>query len=72
MIEDFRLSLEVSVIQALASHLVRMLEQRDPLSERVHSHSAGVFAVGTAGLIAGILRRFRRRLTASSYRPRDA
>jgi len=72
MIEDFRLSLEVSVIQALANQLVRMLEQRDPLSERVHLSGAGVFAVGGVATIAGILRRFRRRLAAGAYRPRDA
>lgn len=38
-IVDRRLALEVGVIQALAESLVRRLERRDPLSERVH-HSA--------------------------------
>ena len=72
MIEDFRLGLEVSVIHSLAGRLVRILQQRDPLSERVHLSKPGVFAIGGAAAIAGILRRFRRRLTAGSYRPRDA
>ncbi len=72
MIEDFRLGLEVSVIHSLAGRLVRILQQRDPLSERVHLSKPGVFSIGGAAAIAGILRRFRRRLTAGSYRPRDA
>ncbi|NEV76001.1 squalene synthase HpnC [Rhodopseudomonas sp. BR0C11] len=35
-IKDYRLGLEVSVIQAYADRIVRMLQTRDPLSERVH------------------------------------
>ncbi|MBB1091668.1 squalene synthase HpnC, partial [Rhodopseudomonas palustris] len=35
-VKDFRLGLEVSVIQAFADRIVRMLKVRDPLSERVH------------------------------------
>lgn len=35
-IKDFRLGLEVSVIQAYADRIVGMLQTRDPLSERVH------------------------------------
>ncbi|WP_322518374.1 squalene synthase HpnC [Rhodopseudomonas palustris] len=35
-IKDFRLGLEVSVIQAFADRIVEMLKLRDPLSERVH------------------------------------
>ena len=35
-IKDFRLGLEVSVIQAYADRIVQMLQTRDPLSERVH------------------------------------
>jgi hydroxysqualene synthase len=72
MIENFRLGLEVSVIQAYAHQLTRILMQRDPLSERVHLGKAGFIAFGGAALTAGILRRFRRRLIAGSFRPRDA
>jgi squalene synthase HpnC len=72
MIEDFRLGLEVSVIHSLAERLVHILQQRDPLSERVHLSKPGVFAIGGGAAIMGILRRFRRRLAAGSYRPRDA
>ncbi len=35
-VKDFRLGLEISVIQAFAVRIVRMLKVRDPLSERVH------------------------------------
>jgi hydroxysqualene synthase len=35
-VKDFRLGLEVSVIQAFADKIVSMLKARDPLSERVH------------------------------------
>ena len=35
-VKDFRLGLEVSVIQAFADKIVGMLKVRDPLSERVH------------------------------------
>ena len=35
-VRDFRLGLEVSIIQAFAARIVRMLKVRDPLSERVH------------------------------------
>ena len=34
--KDFRLGLEISVIQAFADKIVNMLKVRDPLSERVH------------------------------------
>jgi squalene synthase HpnC len=35
-IRDFRLGLEISIIQTFADRIVRMLKTRDPLSERVH------------------------------------
>ncbi|MBR0898061.1 squalene synthase HpnC [Bradyrhizobium tropiciagri] len=35
-VKDFRLGLEISVIQAFADKIVTMLKVRDPLSERVH------------------------------------
>ena len=34
--KDYRLGLEISVIQAFADKIVGMLKVRDPLSERVH------------------------------------
>src|SRR5206468_2090594 len=35
-VRDFRLGLEISVIQTFADKIVRMLRSRDPLSARVH------------------------------------
>ena len=35
-VRDFRLGLEIAVIQAFADKIVGMLKVRDPLSERVH------------------------------------
>jgi hydroxysqualene synthase len=60
-IRDFRLALEVAVIQALARRLVAILLARDPLSEPVHLGSLGVGAVALGGLGAGLLGRIRRR-----------
>src|SRR3989440_12157343 len=50
-VRDFRLGLEISVIQAFADKIVNLLKVRDPLSERVHlsplellAHSIGAVA----------------------------
>jgi hydroxysqualene synthase len=72
LIADYRLAMEVAVIQALARRLVAMLGVRDPLSDRVHLKSPGVAAVGLLGLIAGTLGRCGRMLSASHKKPRDA
>jgi squalene synthase HpnC len=45
MVKDFRLGLELSVIQELARHITHILAKHDPLSERVH---VGKF--GAAGI----------------------
>jgi hydroxysqualene synthase len=52
-IRDFRLAMEVAVIQSLARRLVALLLRRDPLSERVHLGAAAVAGVGALGIIAG-------------------
>ena len=39
-VKDYRLGLEISVIQAFADKIVGMLKVRDPLSERVHLSSS--------------------------------
>ena len=59
-ISDYRLALEVAVIQALARRLVTMLTRRDPLSERVHLKSAGVAGAGLLGLFNGTIGRVAR------------
>jgi hydroxysqualene synthase len=35
-VKDFRLGLEIAVIQGFAERIVQLLKERDPLSERVH------------------------------------
>ena len=59
-VRDFRLWLEISVIQSFADRIVRMLKVRDPLSERVHlgpiellAHSVGGMASETARRAVG-------------------
>jgi hypothetical protein len=51
-VKDFRLGLEVSVIQMFADKIVAMLKVRDPLSERVHLSPLELL-VNTFGAIAG-------------------
>ena len=53
-IGDFRLALEVSVIQRLAEDLVQRLMRRDPLSQRVHHRPLEALAlacVAAAGFL---------------------
>ena len=63
-IKDFRLAMEVAVIQSLARRLVALLMQRDPLSERVHLGRGAVAGVGLLGIIAGTAGRFSRAFSA--------
>ena len=70
-IEDARLALEVSVIQALAERLIGLLRSRDPLSQRVHLGAAGVAGFGLLGLISGMSRRIGR-VFAAGHKPQDA
>jgi hypothetical protein len=56
-VKDFRLGLEISVIQAFADKIVRMLEVRDPLSERVHLSPLELMAQSLGGIASEIGRR---------------
>jgi squalene synthase HpnC len=56
-VRDFRLGLEVSVIQAFADKIVAMLKVRDPLSERVHLSPLELLAYSLGGMAAEIARR---------------
>jgi squalene synthase HpnC len=69
-ISDFRLALEVAVIQALARRLAGVLSTRDPLSEQVHLKSLGFAGVGLAGLASGLFGRLERTFAplSRSYR----
>jgi squalene synthase HpnC len=59
-VNDMRLALEISVIQALAARLVEFLANRDPLSERVHLGAFGFAAIGAKGVASGAFRRILR------------
>src|SRR6195256_3279459 len=56
-VKDFRLGIEISVIQAFADRIVGMLKVRDPLSERVHLGPIELLAYSFAGTAREIIRR---------------
>ena len=62
-VKDFRLGLEISVIQAFADKIVSMLKVRDPLSERVHLSPSELVAYSIGGIASEMARR------ASGRRP---
>ncbi len=51
-VRDFRLGLEISVIQAFADRIVRLLKIRDPLSETVHLGPLELL-LASAGALSG-------------------
>jgi hydroxysqualene synthase len=71
-ITDWRLSLEVSVINTLAHRLTRILQRRDPLSEKVHLGIAGIAGATTFAILHGASHRIGRRLAAATHNPRGA
>ncbi len=72
LISDRRLALEVSVINALAHRLTRILMAQDPLSDRVHLSMPAVAGVTLVGILGGALRRLSRRVSAAAHTPRGA
>jgi hydroxysqualene synthase len=62
-VRDFRLGLEISVIQAFADKIVSMLKVRDPLTERVHLSPLELVACSIGGIAGELARR------ASGRRP---
>jgi squalene synthase HpnC len=60
-VKDFRLGLEISVIQAFADKIVRLLKVRDPLSERVHLSPIELLAHSLGAMAGEIARRTVRR-----------
>jgi squalene synthase HpnC len=58
-IADFRLAMEVAVIQALARRLTGILRTRDPLSESVHLKTPAVALTALAGIATGAVARIR-------------
>jgi squalene synthase HpnC len=59
MIGNFRLSLEVAVIQRLAETLNRGLLTRDPLCERVHLGAAQGLSIALPAILTATLGKFR-------------
>jgi squalene synthase HpnC len=50
VVRDFRLGLEISLIQTFAERIVRMLKARDPLSERVHLSAPELIALSLSAI----------------------
>jgi hydroxysqualene synthase len=72
IINDWRLGLEVSVINTLAHRLTRILMTRDPLRDRTHLSVPAVGALTLFGALRGVSRRLGRRLSAAAQKPRGA
>jgi squalene synthase HpnC len=64
-VKDFRLGLEISVIQAFADKIVRLLKLRDPLSETVHLGPMQLLMYSVGGVASEIARRAVRRRPVS-------
>jgi hydroxysqualene synthase len=60
-VRDFRLGLEISVIQGFAERIVRLLRVRDPLSERVHLGSLQMLTDSLGSVAGEAVRRAARR-----------
>jgi hydroxysqualene synthase len=71
-IGDWRLGLEVSVINTLAHRLTRILQVRDPLSENVHLGVPAVAGCTFIGILSGASHRIGRRFLTGSQKPRGA
>jgi squalene synthase HpnC len=56
-IRDFRLGVDVAVIQSYADRIVRLLKVRDPLRERVHLNKFELLTFSLAGMIGEVGRR---------------
>jgi squalene synthase HpnC len=56
-VKDFRLGLEISVIQTFADKIVRLLKLRDPLSQTVHLGPIELLAYSVTGVASEIARR---------------
>jgi len=69
LIDDWRLSLEISVIYTLAERLARILTQHDPLSERVHLGKPAVAGISLIAVLRGITRRAGHTRPTSAVQP---
>ncbi|HTO61953.1 MAG TPA: squalene synthase HpnC [Bradyrhizobium sp.] len=72
-VKDFRLGLEVSIIQAFADRIVRMLRARDPLRERVHLSPREMLGLTIGAAASEVARRaFGRRAMPDRSAAHDA
>jgi squalene synthase HpnC len=69
-VKDFRLGLEISVIQAFADKIVGLLRVRDPLSETVHLSPMQLLGRSVSGVAAEMTRRAVGRRPVSNPAPR--
>jgi phytoene/squalene synthetase len=53
-VRDFRLGVDVAVIQAYADRIVRLLKVRDPLRERVHLNKLEMLIFSLAGMLGEV------------------
>jgi squalene synthase HpnC len=65
-VQDRRLALELSAIVMLARHFIRLLRERDPLSEQVRLGKLGVATVGVLGAAKGLFQRLVRSPVSAS------
>jgi hydroxysqualene synthase len=65
-VKDFRLALEISVIQSFADKIVGLLKARDPLSQTVHLRPIELLAHSLGGVASEIARRAVRRRPVSN------
>ncbi len=56
-VKDYRLGLEISVIQAFADKIVHLLKLRDPLRERVHLNAVELLTFSLGGVAGEMARR---------------
>jgi hydroxysqualene synthase len=71
-IGDWRLGLEVSVINTLAHRLTRILQARDPLRQNVHLGVPAVAGCTFIGILSGASHRIGRRFLTGLHKPRGA
>ena len=64
-VRDFRLGLEISVIQSFADKIVRLLKVRDPLRERVHLNPIELLAFSLGGMATESIHRLSGRRPVS-------
>jgi squalene synthase HpnC len=64
-VRDFRLGLEISVIQSFADKIVRLLKVRDPLHERVHLNPIELLAFSLGGMATESIHRLSGRRPVS-------